>query len=388
MFGLIELPWWGYILVLLGLTQVTIFSVTIYLHRCQAHRALQLHPVISHFFRFWLWLTTGMITKEWAAIHRKHHAKVETSDDPHSPQTRGIKKVLLEGAELYQEEAKNVDTLNRYGEGTPDDWIEKHLYTPYNTLGIMLMLMIDLIVFGVLGLTIWALQMVSIPFFAAGVINGVGHYWGYRNFECEDASRNIVPWGLFLGGEELHNNHHAFATSAKFSAKWWEFDLGWGLIKVLQVFGLAKAKRVVPKLKTLPTKSVIDSDTLKVLISYRLHVMSRYSREVILPALHEEKKRASRTGKALLYRAHTLLKRESSLLKTSHKIRLHTVLDNFQSLRVIYDYRLKLQAIWAKSTASQKELLDALQEWCRQAESTGIEALNQFTQRLKTYVPA
>lgn len=387
MFGLIQLPWWGYIVVLLCLTQITILSVTLYLHRTQAHRALQLHPIVSHFFRFWLWMTTGMVTKEWAAIHRKHHAKVETNDDPHSPITKGIKTVFFEGTELYRKEAKNKETLEKYGEGTPDDWIERHLYSRFSALGIVLMLMLDLILFGTMGLTIWAIQMAWIPFFAAGVINGIGHYLGYRNFECQDASRNVVPWGVFLGGEELHNNHHAYASSAKFSAKWWEIDTGWYVIRLLQFLRLAKPKRVLPSIKTIPTKTKVDVDTLKALITYRFQVLARYTREVILPALYEEKKRSSAKGRALLHSARSVLVRDTSLMKKSQTMRLATVLENFQSLRVVYQFRLRLQEIWSRSTASQKELLEALQEWCQQAEATGIEALRQFSKRLKTYAP-
>lgn len=384
MFGLIQLPWWGYILVLLGLTQITILAVTLYLHRCQAHRSLEMHLVISHFFRFWLWLTSGMVTKEWAAIHRKHHARVETAEDPHSPMTRGISKVFFEGAELYREEAKNKDTLERFGEGTPDDWVERNIYTRWSMVGIYLMLAIDLILFGTIGLTIWALQMAWIPLFAAGVINGIGHYWGYRNYEVKDNSRNLVPFAFFLGGEELHNNHHAFAASAKFSAKWWEMDIGWYVIRLLQLFGLAKPKRTVPKLKSVAAKKQIDTDTLKAIIAYRFQLMARYSSEVILPALREEKIHAGKTSRLLLRRAKTLLVRDSSILKAPQITRLTTVLENFQMLKVIYQFRMKLQDIWSKSTASQKELLDALQEWCQQAEATGIEALRRFSMRLKT----
>ena len=297
MHGILQLPWWGYIVVTLVLTQITVLAVTIFLHRSQAHRALELHPIISHFFRFWLWMTTGMVTKEWTAIHRKHHAKVETADDPHSPVALSIQTVVFEGAELYRKEARNKETIERYGEGTPNDWIENNLYARHSALGIYSMLAINLVLFGAMGLTIWAMQMLWIPFCAAGVINGIGHYWGYRNFECKDASRNIIPVGFFLGGEELHNNQHAFATSAKFSAKWWEWDMGWAVIRTLQLFGLAKPKRVVPKPKMLPTKTQIDTDTLTALISYRFQVMARYTREVMLPSLREEKKRASKTGR-------------------------------------------------------------------------------------------
>lgn len=387
MLGLIQLPWWGYIILILSLTQVTILAVTLYLHRCQAHRALEMHPIISHFFRFWLWLTTGMITKEWAAIHRKHHAKVETAEDPHSPVARGIKKVFFEGAELYREESKNLETMERYGEGTPTDWIERNLYSRFNMLGISALLVTHLILFGPIGLTIWAVQMAWIPLFAAGVINGIGHYWGYRNFESQDNSRNIIPIGFFLGGEELHNNHHAFATSAKFSAKWWEIDTGWYVIRLLQLFRLAKPKRVLSKPCVLPTKTMIDAETLKAFISYRMQLMSRYSREVVIPVLRDERKRASKASRSLLRRAKTVMIRDASIMKASQQVRLANLLENFQSLRVIYQYRMKLQDIWNRRSATQKELLDALQEWCQQAEATGIETLRAFSMRLKTYVP-
>lgn len=387
MFGLIQLPWWGYLIVILAFTEITILGVTVYLHRCQAHRSLELHPIVSHFFRFWLWLTTGMVTKEWAAIHRKHHAKVETDEDPHSPVTRGIKKVFFEGAELYRKESKNAETLARYGEGTPNDWIERNVYSRWSTMGVYMMLTINLILFGTLGLTIWALQMAAIPLFAAGVINGIGHYWGYRNYEVKDNSRNITPLGFLLGGEELHNNHHAFATSAKFSVKWWEVDIGWYVICLLRLFGLAKPKRVVPKPKIVATKDYIDRDTLTAVISYRFQLMSRYSRDVVIPALREERKRAGKTSRLLLRRAKTVLIRDSSIMQASQTARLMAVLENFQSLRVIYQFRIKLQDIWSRSTANQKELIEALQDWCQQAEATGIETLHLFSNRLKTYVP-
>lgn len=387
MHGLLQLPWWGYLVVTLVLTQITIFSVTIYLHRCQAHRALDLHPIVSHFFRFWLWMTTGMVTKQWAAIHRKHHAKVETADDPHSPQVKGLKTVFFEGAELYRKEALNQETLERYGQGTPDDWIERHVYTKHSALGIISMLVIDLVLFGPIGLTIWATQMIWIPLFAAGVVNGIGHYFGYRNFECQDASRNIIPIGFFIGGEELHNNHHTYGTSAKFSVKWWEVDVGWGLIKFFQLFGLAKPKRIPPKALLQPGKSSVDLDTLKAIITNRFHVMAVYSKEVIMPVLRDERRRAGEAGHAMLNRMRTYLVRETSLVKPEKHKLLAKVLEKHQTLKVVYQFRLKLQGIWARSTASQKELVEALQEWCRQAEATGIEALREFVKHLKAYVP-
>jgi len=387
MFGLLSLPWWGYLLVILVLTQLTIMSVTLYLHRCQAHRAVDFHPVISHFFRFWLWLTTGMGTKEWTAIHRKHHAKVETAEDPHSPQVYGIWKVFSQGAELYRKESKNQETMERYGQGTPDDWIERRFYQPYTNYGIVLMLVTDLLLFGMLGLTIWAIQMMWIPLFAAGVVNGIGHYWGYRNFEPEDASRNIVPWGIFIGGEELHNNHHAYATSAKFSAKDWEMDSGWGVIRLLQLFGLATPRRVISTPIIQQEKNALDADTLRAVIHYRLQILSHYAKEVVLPALCAEKQRAGKNSRFLLRKARTLLISDASIMKAQQKMRLNTLLEHFQSLKVVYQFRLRLQAIWMRSTASQKELLDALQEWCQQAEATGIETLLRFAKKLKSYVP-
>ncbi len=384
MYGLLNLPWWGYIVVTLILTQMTIMSVTVFLHRCQAHRAVDLHPIVSHFFRFWLWMTTGMVTKQWAAIHRKHHAKVETPDDPHSPQTKGIWTVLIKGAELYRKESRNQTTMERYGQGTPDDWMERNVYTAHSAMGIMMMLGIDVLLFGALGLTIWAIQMAWIPFFAAGVVNGIGHYVGYRNFECQDASRNIFPIGFFIGGEELHNNHHTFGTSAKFSVRWFEFDLGWLLIRGLQLLGLAKPKRVPPKVKFESNKLVVDLDTLKTILTNRFSVMSHYSKNVILPVLREERRRAGEAGGAMLRRIKKALIREVSLVDQSDHTQLAHVLETYQALQVVYQFRLKLQHIWVKSTASQTELLEALQEWCRQAEATGIQALHEFVGRLKT----
>jgi stearoyl-CoA desaturase (delta-9 desaturase) len=386
MHGVLNLPWWGYLLVILALTQVTIMSVTIFLHRCQAHRALELHPIASHFFRFWLWLATGMITKEWAAIHRKHHAKVETADDPHSPQVQGIWRVLFHGTELYKKESRNPETLERYGQGTPDDWMERHIYT-HSKYGILLMFIIDVVLFGPIGITIWAIQMAWIPLFAAGVVNGVAHYVGYRNFECQDASRNVLPIGFLIGGEELHNNHHTFGTSAKFSVKWWEFDMGWLVIRTLQIFGLAKPKRTPPKARIARGKATVDGDTLKAILTNRFQVMSQYSKKVILPVLREERRRAGEAGSAMLRRVRTLLIRETSLVDDSGQQHLANILERHRALQVVYQFRLKLQSIWAKSTATQAELLEALQEWCRQAEATGINVLRDFVGQIKAYVP-
>lgn len=389
LYGLLNLSFWGYVAAMLLLTHITIVSVTIYLHRHQAHRALDLHPTPSHFFRFWLWLTTGMRTKAWAAIHRKHHARCETVEDPHSPQILGIKKVLWEGAELYRLESKNQETLERYGHGTPDDWVERNIYSPHSDKGVFLMLAIDLLLFGVPGLTIWATQMMWIPFFAAGIINGVGHYVGYRNFESPDASRNIVPWGILIGGEELHNNHHAFGTSAKFSVKRWEFDFGWFYIRLLAMLKLATVKKLPPKLKIILDKETIDLETLKALLTNRLHVMANYTKEVILPVLKETQKQQPATQNISTFRKiKRLLKRSDHLLDESGKQSLSRFLEDKHSLKEAYHYREKLQSIWSKTTATQKELIDALQEWCKQAEASGIETLRQFVSKLRRYVTA
>lgn len=384
-FGLFHLAWWGYLLVILGLTHVTVTAVTLYLHRSQAHRAMDLHPVISHFFRFWLWLTTGMITKEWVAIHRKHHAKCETEEDPHSPQILGIKKVFFEGAELYKDASKDTESIERYGHGCPNDWIERNLYARYNMFGVSLMLVINLVLFGVLGLTVWAIQMVWIPILAAGVINGIGHYWGYRNFECKDAARNVLPIGILAGGEELHNNHHAYGSSAKFSVKWWEFDIGWAYISVLKVFKLVKVRKTIPAICASSSKNNIDVETVKAFIANRLEIMSDYSKQVILPVLQEERSKVGASSKQLLSKAKKLLIREESLIKPANKQRLLQVLESNTRLNQVYEYRKQLQEIWTRTTASQKELVEALQDWCKRAEDTGIDALKQFSAQVKRY---
>lgn len=386
--GVWVLPWWGYLIVLAILTQLTILSVTIFLHRCQAHRAVELHPVVSHFFRLWLWLTTGMITKEWTAVHRKHHARVETSEDPHSPQISGIRKVLFEGTELYRQETKNKETLERYGQGTPDDWIERHIYTPHSVLGIMITLLINFTLFGAAGIAILAVQLMWIPFWAAGVINGIGHYWGYRNFECEDASRNIFPIGFFIGGEELHNNHHTYGTSAKFSVKWWEVDIGWSVIRVLQWLRLATPKRVPPPdPRFIAGRGTVDLETVKAILAHRFQVLAQYSNDVIIPVLQEERSKAPVASAKMLQRMRNLLIRNETLVNEQGKQRLARVLGRYRSLATVYQFRLGLQAVWAHSTRTQKELVEALQEWCHQAEATGIEVLKNFVARLKSYIP-
>jgi stearoyl-CoA desaturase (delta-9 desaturase) len=385
--GLLQLPWWGYAIVALVLTHITIAAVTIYLHRYQTHMALDLHPAVSHFFRFWLWLTTGMRTKEWVAIHRKHHANVETARDPHSPIVKGINKVLWGGWFLYREESLNTETLEKYGAGTPDDWLERNVYTEYANLSLFGMLAIEIVLFGPLaGGLIWVTQMLWIPFWAAGVINGIGHYWGYRNFEVKDASKNIVPWGIIIGGEELHNNHHAYASSARFSNKKWEFDLGWQYIRLLRALGLAKVKKLAPTLVLSPEKHQFDRNTAKVLINSRFQVMSNFAKDVLNNVLADELKRpgVDHKHRVLLRRARRLMRRESSLLNDSAKAQLKRALDISPSLSDVYAMKQKLQTIWAKPN-NLDGLLQALEEWCRAAEASGIEALQEFSDRLRRY---
>ncbi|MCP5279146.1 MAG: fatty acid desaturase [Thiobacillus sp.] len=381
--GLIQLPWWGYILVALALTHITIAGVTIFLHRCQAHRALELHPVISHFFRFWLWLTTGMVTKAWAAIHRKHHAKCETPEDPHSPQVMSLSKVLWEGAELYQAEAKDAETLERYGHGTPDDWLERKLYTPHSAKGIVLMLALDVMLFGPIGLTIWAVQMLWIPIFAAGVINGIGHYWGYRNFACEDASTNIVPWGILIGGEELHNNHHAYGSSAKLSNRWYEFDIGWLYIRTMEILGLANVKKVAPRVRWGEIKHFCDAELLHAVITHRYDVLTRYARAIRKITGQE----LARLGGNIPERKQVLrwLNLDKADLKTEERDSLAKVLASSERLKQLYQMRQELAAIWGRSSASREQLVFQLQDWCRKAEESGIEALSQFSLKLRSY---
>jgi stearoyl-CoA desaturase (delta-9 desaturase) len=390
--GLVPLPWWGYVVVMLAFTHVTIAAVTIFLHRGQAHRGLDLHPVVSHFFRCWLWLTTGMVTKEWVAIHRKHHAFVETEDDPHSPQTRGISTVLLQGSELYRTEAKNAETLEKYGAGTPNDWIERNLYSPYNWQGCALMAVVDLVLFGPMGLTIWAVQMAWIPVTAAGVINGLGHYWGYRNFSTEDASTNIVPWGIIIGGEELHNNHHAYGTSAKLSSRWYEFDLGWAYIRGLEALGLARVRKVAPKMKFDHDKPHADLETLQSVITHRYAVLSRYARSLRtalaaeMATLRERVRRGEVTADLpSMRRLLRWFQTDVRQLAESERARLAQALESSKALQTIYAMRQELATLWERSNDSREQLLVRLQDWCHRAEASDIVPLRNFSRELRTY---
>lgn len=386
--GLFDLPWWGLVLVALALTHVTIASVTIFLHRHQAHHALDLHPAVSHFFRLWLWLTTGMLTKEWAAVHRKHHAKCDTPEDPHSPQILGINRVLWAGVFLYVKEARKPETIERYGRGTPDDWLERNLYSKFKILGLALMGVIDIILFGVVpGLLIFVTQIVWIPFWAAGVINGIGHYWGYRNWSTPDASTNIIPVGILIGGEELHNNHHAYPTSARLSNKWYEFDLGWLYIRILQALGLAKVKHVAPTPFFAAPKPAVDPATLEAIIRCRYDVLAKYAqslKRIYAEEISKLRRRSPQDARAL-QSVEPWLDRDDKMLHDTERERLAEVLPKSQALQTMYSMRRELAALWGRSTASREQLVRQLQDWCRRAEASGIRALAEFSQRLRSY---
>ena len=383
-YGVLDLSFWGYVLVTTAMVQVTMMAVTLYLHRDQAHRAINLHPVLRHFFRFWIWCTSGMLTKEWIAVHRKHHAFCETPDDPHSPQVYGLQKVLLEGAELYRIEKNKPETLEKYGRGAPDDWLEKNIYFRYPWGGIVLTFVVDLVLFGVPGITIFAVQMISMPLFAAGVINGLGHHSGYRNFECDDAATNLVPWGFLVGGEELHNNHHAFPTSAKFSVRRWEFDIGWVYICLFRALKLAKVNKVAPRpmLKPSPRQHV-DIDNLRAIIVNRMHVLRDYTKQVTLPVLRRE--RAALAADAALHRAKKLLIRQPKLLDELARRRLSELLSDNAALNTVHEFREKLRTLWSGANVSNERLLQQLKDWCSEAEASGIKVLEDFAARLRSY---
>ena len=386
--GLIDTTWWQVLLVTLVMTHITIASVTIFLHRAQSHRALDLHAVPSHFFRFWLWLTTGMVTKEFVAIHRKHHAKCETEEDPHSPQTRGIKTVLLTGVELYRAESKVKETMLKYGLGTPDDWIERNLYTRFSWQGVGVMLLLDLGLFGAIGLTVWAIQMLWIPIMATGIINGLGHWWGYRNFEAPDASTNVSPWGVVIGGEELHNNHHTYPTSAKFSVKPYEFDIGWGYIRALELMGLAKVRKTPPILKLGSIRPVADDKTLEAVIANRYEVMAKYARN-LRHASHIEALRLKAEGAASALKLENMLlakrwlHRDEDKIPHAVKAQIAAAVEHSPRLAKLVAMREELRQLWTRTNVSAEQLVADLQAWCKKAEESGIATLQEFSLKLR-----
>nr|WP_330217126.1 fatty acid desaturase [Pseudoxanthomonas suwonensis] len=387
--GVAGLGWLGLLAVLLVFTQLTIFSVTLYLHRSQAHRGVDFHPVLSHFFRFWTWLTTSMITREWVAIHRKHHAKVETEEDPHSPQTRGIGKVFWEGVELYREARADRASIEQYGKGAPDDWIERRLYTPHANLGPVALFFVNFVLFGLPGIALWAIQMAWIPFWAAGVVNGLGHWWGYRNFESADTSTNLTPWAVWIGGEELHNNHHAFPSSARFSMRRWEFDIGWAAIKGLEKLRLAKVLRVAPSLDIRPNIAVPDTETLRALLSHRFQAMTDYQRNVLKPALREEAAAAGAKLRELLpRRMRKGLVDDGRWLKPDAREQLQAWVSQRPRIQSLVEHRARLAALLEARSHDAAERLRQLQAWCNEAEASGIRALQEYSMRLKGYALA
>ena len=382
--GLLAASWWQIALYAVVTTHITIASVTIYLHRHQAHRAMDLHALPSHFFRLWLWLGTGQVTKEWVSIHRKHHAKCETLEDPHSPQAHGIEKVFWQGAELYRAESKNKETMTKYGHGTPNDWIERNVYTRFSWQGVGLMMVINLALFGAAGLAVWAVQMIWIPVTAAGIINGIGHYWGYRNFESPDASTNISPWGIMIGGEELHNNHHTYPTSAKFSVKPYEFDIGWVYIRALEKVGLAKVKKVPPKMQLGSIAPVADEKTLEALIAHRYEVMAGYANALRHAGKAEIAALKLRNADAsLLRKANRWLHRDDDKVPTAARSQLAQVRAEHPVLDKMVVMREELRLMWLTTSASREQLTSDLQAWCRRAEESGIAALHEFSMKLR-----
>jgi stearoyl-CoA desaturase (delta-9 desaturase) len=387
--GLLRASPWQVVVATLVMTHITIVAITVFLHRSQAHRSLDLHPIPSHFFRFWLWMTSGMVTKEWVAIHRKHHAKCETVDDPHSPVAHGIKTVLLRGSELYRAEAKVEETLKKFGHNTPDDWLERHVYTGRSKLGVSLMLVINVLLFGALGLTVWAVQMLWSPVHAAGIINGLGHWWGYRNFEAADASTNISPWGIWIGGEELHNNHHTFPTSAKLSVKPFEFDIGWGYIRVLEMLGLAKVRKTAPQLKLGAVRPVADSQTLEALIANRYEVMAQYAAN-LRKACADELDRLKQQGAQNTERwnemrlAQRWLHRDDQKIPAEVKAIVAKACDQSPALTKLVTMREELRQLWTRTNVSGEQLVVELQGWCQRAENSGIAALQDFARTLRS----
>ena len=383
--GFLDLSAWQVVLATLLLTHVTIVAVTVYLHRYSAHRSLDLNGGLKHFFRFWLWLTTAMNTREWTAIHRKHHAKCETPEDPHSPVQKGLGTVLRRGAELYMEEARNEETLRIYGKNCPDDWIERNLYSRFPNLGIVLMLGLDLALFGIIGLSVWAVQMIWIPLWAAGVVNGLGHAVGYRNFECRDAATNLMPWGILIGGEELHNNHHTYPNSAKLSVRKWEFDMGWAWIKLFSLLGLARVNRTAPIAHRIEAKHQLDMDSAMAILNNRFQIMAQYRKLVIKPLVQLELQRADASVRHQFRRAKRLLSREPSLLQHDQQVRIEVILEQSQPLREIYEQRLALQQIWSRTSANGHDMLAAMKQWVQDAEASGIQSLREFAGHLRTY---
>ena len=385
-YGLFELPFWGYVAVTFVTIQVMFLGVTLYLHRDQAHGGLQLHPVLRHIFRFWLWFSSGVVTKEWVAVHRRHHAYADLEGDPHSPVIFGLKRVVFEGYELYTAATRDPAILKHYGKGTPDDWLERNLYSRYSTLGIVLFSLTFLVLFGIPAIVMVVVHLAAQPFFAGGVVNGLGHAVGYRSFEMPSTATNLVPWGLLLGGEELHNNHHAFPRSARFAVQRWEFDIGWFCICVFRALGLARVRYVAPRPRLEPHRSELDADTVQALFRNRMHVLREYARRVVLPVCRELARREPRGS--LPPMTPKLLIRHPTLLADEARRVLRDLLERYEVLRRVVEYREGLQHLWNETSANQSKAVAQLREWCARAEASGIRALRDFSLRLPAYALA
>ena len=383
--GLLDLSAWQLVLYTFVVVQVTLSGVSLFLHREQTHRGIKMHPVLQHFYRFWTWFTTGMLTKEWVAIHRKHHAYCETEDDPHSPQVHGIKKVLFHGVTLYTAERKNQETMEKYGQGTPDDWLERNIYTRFHYLGIVLLAFTNIALFGVIGLLIYAIQMLWIPFFAAGVINGIGHYVGYRNYRTDDSSRNITRFGFFIFGEELHNNHHAFPSSCKFAHKKGEHDIGWYVIRLLNKLGLCEIRKVVPDLYVDNHNEDINGETVKAILTHKFNVLQVYIKDVIKPNLTIEYQNASRSFQKKIRKYTQNLSLDPQFLKTDIRHKWHSYFADSQSLQSLLQYKAELQSIWENNSKSVDEMIRDFKAWCAKAEQSGNRMLQEFADSLKRY---
>jgi len=379
LYGLVELPWWGYVSVTFLTIQVLFLAITLYLHRDQAHGGLILHSMLRHFFRFWLWFSAGTVTKEWVAVHRRHHAYSDLPGDPHSPVVFGLKRVVFEGYELYISAARDPEILENYGRGTPDDWIELHLYTRYQSLGLVLFSLSSLVLFGIPAIAMVAIHLVSQPFFAGGVINGLGHAVGYRSYEMPSTATNLLPWGLLLGGEELHNNHHAFPRSARFSVQRWELDIGWVFVCLFRAVGLAKVRWVAPRVRRLTAgqqPEELDADAAQALFTNRMHVLRDYSRHVVLPVCKD----LARDGSVPRTTARLLIRHPALLAEEARRV-LGDLLERYEVLRRVVEFRESLQQMWNGGADSVARLRD----WRARAEASGIRALKEFAAALPTY---
>lgn len=387
-YGILGLGFWGYVIAGAIGVHITLIAITLYHHREQAHRSVDLHPALRHFFRFWLWMNTGVITREWVAVHRKHHAMCEREGDPHSPQLVGLKKVLLEGAELYRKEARNRETVEKYGRGTPDDWVERHVYTRWPNVGVSLLFVVVVFLFGAPGIALYGIQLITMPLLAAGIVNGLSHARGYRNFETDDASTNLWPLAVFIAGEELHNNHHAFPSSARFSQRPWEVDLGWLHLRLFAALGLARIRRVAPKPELVEEATNPDIDSLRCILVNRMHVLRHYRKSVTFPVLCGEIRQYKGKAKAPVRRAKRWLTRHPSLLDNQSRERLAELMEKYPSLNTVVEYRNELKALWESTDLSNERLLAELVRWCSRAESSGIKALEDFSAYLKSFRPS